>query len=149
MKLQHYSAAGPTNITYSEIENYCSIAKKLKDTYKQKEKFADANLENEFRKLIVKTNDELIIAKLSGGPLHSIFEKTILYLIQKNGALSTIELHGLIQEIHPDLCDDYEDRVINGVRFGKKWKHAVRTAQQHLKKKKLVDLESGRWQLLF
>ncbi|MGB9178477.1 MAG: hypothetical protein WCB68_04450, partial [Pyrinomonadaceae bacterium] len=54
-------------------------------------------------------------------------------------------LHNMIEVIHPDLCDNSIDRVIDGKRFGKKWKHAVRTAQQNLKKKGLIILDSGRW----
>ena len=46
-----------------------------------------------------------------------------------------------VAAIHPDLCDDSVDRVINGIHFGKKWKHAVRTAQQSLKNKGTIVLE--------
>jgi len=62
--------------------------------------------------------------------------------------MSTEELHPLIQEAFPDLCDDDIDRIIDGRHFGKKWKHAVRTAQQHLKKKGLIKLKGGEWQLM-
>jgi hypothetical protein len=51
------------------------------------------------------------------------------------------------QEIHPDLCDDDVDRVIHGVRFGRKWKHAVRTAQQQLKRNRSIELQDGQWAL--
>jgi hypothetical protein len=54
----------------------------------------------------------------------------------------------LIENIHPDLCDNTVDRVIDGKRFGKKWKHAVRTAQQQLKREGLVALSGGRWLLV-
>jgi hypothetical protein len=57
--------------------------------------------------------------------------------------MPTAELHPLIQRIHPDLCDDSVDRVIDGKHFGKKWKHAVRTAQQHLKKIGKVELRQN------
>lgn len=40
------------------------------------------------------------------------------------------------------------DRVIDGKRFGKKWKHAVRTAQQKLKRDGLVHLAEDQWQLV-
>jgi hypothetical protein len=62
--------------------------------------------------------------------------------------MPTTELHNHNQQIHPDLCDSTIDRVIDGKRYGKKWKHAVRTAQQHLKKKDLVVLKDGHWLLL-
>jgi hypothetical protein len=52
----------------------------------------------------------------------------------------------MIQEIHPDLCDDV-DRMIHGVRFGKNWKHAVRAAQQQLKRNGSIALQDGPWAL--
>lgn len=80
--------------------------------------------------------------------MHTVFGRTILYLLARYGPRTTIQLHPLVQAIHPDLCDDSVDRVIDGKRFGKKWKHAVRTAQQDLKKKGLVRLAEGRWMLV-
>ncbi|MGB9912717.1 MAG: hypothetical protein ACPLRO_05060 [Candidatus Kapaibacteriota bacterium] len=82
-----------------------------------------------------------------GKTINAIFSDTILYLLKKKGALSTEEIHPLIQTIHPDICDDSIDRVINGQHFGKKWKHLVRDAQQSLKKKGLIYLEEGKWKL--
>ena len=61
--------------------------------------------------------------------------------------MSTDELNPLIQKIHPDLCDDSVDRVIDGRHFGKKWKHAVRTAQQYLKRTEQIELHEGLWHL--
>ncbi len=79
--------------------------------------------------------------------IHSIFQDTIVYLLQKTGPLLTVEMQPLIQAIHPDICDDSIDRVINGQRFGKKWKHAVRNAQQSLKKNKVIFYDNTRWHL--
>jgi carbamoyl-phosphate synthase large subunit len=66
-------------------------------------------------------------------------------ILLRSGPRTTVDLHRMVQRIHPDICDDSIDRVIDGVHFGKKWKHYVRTAQQHLKKKDLVAHENGRW----
>jgi hypothetical protein len=79
--------------------------------------------------------------------INTIFSDTILYILKKKGPLSTNELHPLVQSIHPDICDDSIDRVINGQHFGKKWKHSVRNAQQSLKKKGLIYLEGGKWHI--
>jgi phosphatidylserine/phosphatidylglycerophosphate/cardiolipin synthase-like enzyme len=130
-----------------EIDNYCEVSEEIKELYKQKEKASKKEIEIKLRKAISKANDELIKIRLAEGSLHSVFEKTILYLLHKNGPLPTVAIHNLIEEIHPDLCDNSVDRVIDGARFGKKWKHAVRTAQQHLKKKGLADLINGNWTL--
>ena len=76
-----------------------------------------------------------------------IFAATILYLLRTKGPLTTQELHPLIQALHPELCDDAVERVINGVRFGKRWKHMVRNAQQYLKRTGQVvyDPRTRRW----
>src|ERR1035437_7063854 len=114
-------------INLEEINNYCEVSEEIKKLYKQKEKSVKSEIEIRFKKAIRKANDELIRARLSGGALHSVFERTILYLLQKHGPLPTSTIYNFIEEIHSDLCDN----SIDGVNFGKKWKHAARTAQQH------------------
>lgn len=59
-----------------------------------------------------------------------------------------MELHPLIQRLQPDLCDDSIDRVIEGVHFGKKWKHHVRSAQQFLKRQGRIRYDGARWHLV-
>ncbi len=91
---------------------------------------------------------EILKNRIKGGKtINSIFADTILYILKKKGPLSTEEMHPLIQALHPDICDDSIDRVINGQHFGKKWKHLVRNAQQFLKRKGLIYLKNGKWHL--
>ena len=82
-----------------------------------------------------------------GRTINGIFSETIVYLLEKHGALSTSDLNGRIERMHPDICDDTVDRVINGQHFGKKWKHLVRGAQQSLKRQNKIILEEGLWKL--
>ena len=89
----------------------------------------------------------LLRNRVRGRTVNAIFAETILYLLKTKGSLSTQELHPLIRDIHPDICDDNIDRVINGQHFGKKWKHLVRNAQQFLKRSGAIVLESGKWRL--
>lgn len=145
--LLNYASLGAIINSY-EIDNYCEISEEIKKLYKQREKSTNSNIEKKFRNALAKANDELIRSTLSGGALHSVFGKTMIYLLQKNGPLSTTLLHNLIEEIHPDLCNNSIDRIINGVHFGKKWKHAVRTSQQQLKRKSIIVLENGLWRLI-
>lgn len=145
--LLHYGNLGAL-INYDEIKTYCSISEEVKLLYRQKEKSARKDIENNFKIVLEKAETELIKAKIGVGTLHSVFEKTIYYLLQKNICLPTSSLNEQIAQIHPDLCNDEVDRVINGIHFGKKWKHAVRTAQQHLKKKRIIDLENGNWKII-
>lgn len=57
------------------------------------------------------------------------------------GPQPTSVIHERIRQMLPDFCDDTEDRIINGVHFGKKWKHNVRNAQQSLKSKGVIELD--------
>lgn len=138
-----YSELG-AKIDYQDLVTYCKASKEVKDIYVRKEK----SLTKKFREALQKANDTLIRASLAEGALHNVFEKTIKYLLKKNGPLTTHRLHNLIEEIHPDLCNNTIDRVIDGKSFGKKWKHAVRTAEQHLKRKDLIELVNGNWKLI-
>jgi hypothetical protein len=89
----------------------------------------------------------LLRLRLKEGAMHTIFADAILYLLDRYGPLQTPEVHQFVQRIYPDLCDDTVDRVIDGWHYGKRWKHAVSTAQQHLKRRGLVDYRDARWQL--
>ncbi len=78
-----------------------------------------------------------------------IFAETILFLLEHHGPLTTEELHPLVQELHPELCDDRVERIIRGIRFGKRWKHMVRNAQQYLKRRGYItyDATTRKWRL--
>ena len=70
-----------------------------------------------------------------------------MYLLKRFGPMRTMDLHPLVQTMHPDICDDTIDRVINGEHFGKKWKHFVRNAQQSLKKTGRIVFKENVWRL--
>jgi len=99
-----------------------------------------------FEERLEQTNIQLLRLRVSGSTAHSLYSETIKFLL-KQGPMRTSELHPLIQAIHPDLCDDTIDRTIDGVNFGKKWKHHVRSAQQHLKRQGEISFDGQRWSL--
>jgi hypothetical protein len=134
-------------INHKDIQNYCNLSEKVSEIYLKKEKSFNKEVEYQFNSAVVQANDELIKLKLISGKIHPVFEKTILYILNKYGALEQDTINGIIQEIHPDLCDNEVNRIINGVVFGKKWKHAARTAMQKLKKSEKVELINGKWNL--
>jgi hypothetical protein len=108
--------------------------------------------DTELARLLKKSADSLDFELLKnrikeGKTINAIFSDTILYILKKKGPLSTSELHPLIQSIHPDICDDSIDRVINEQHFGKKWKHSVRGAQVSLDRNGLIYLKDGKWRL--
>jgi hypothetical protein len=99
-----------------------------------------------FRKRLLETQEKVFRFRARGTSTHAIFCETIEYLLSK-GPLRTVELHPLVQRMHPDICDDHIDRVIDGLNFGKKWKHHVRTAQQALKRAHKIKFDGQKWYL--
>ena len=142
--IQDYSDLGAL-IDESRLSNYCDAAVEIGALYSKKQKVASGEIVRQFETKIGEMEGSLIRYKLEGGKIHPVFEKTILYLLKKHGPLETKDLHPLIAAIHPDFCDDSVERIIDGVTFGKKWKHAARTAQQKLRKKGLVEYDGRVW----
>ena len=142
-----YSQLGAV-ITSSRLDGFCKAAERARRAFRNKLSRATVSATQHFEEALRNAEDQLIRCRLAGGALHTVFANTILYLLKRHGPLATTSIHPLVETIHPDLCDNTVDRVIDGKRFGKKWKHAVRTAQQQLKKKRLIELVDGRWDLV-
>lgn len=134
-------------VSRERLAAYCAATARLQEFFKQQRRTVDASARRELARALQSAEDDLLRMRLAGGAMHTVFAKTIQYLLRVHGPLSTEELHPLVADLHPDLCDDNVDRVIDGRRFGKKWKHAVRTAQQQLKKQAIIRLQRGMWSL--
>lgn len=145
--LLKYASLGSL-VPFDMLQGIGEATRELKAIRKEADKTIQAKIgalieqSAEFAKL------ELLRVRARGKTTHGIFSDTIVYLIRQRGPLSTADLQPLIQQIHPDLCDDLVDRVIEGVHFGKKWKHHVRNAQLFLKRKKVIALDGERWSLV-
>jgi hypothetical protein len=64
---------------------------------------------------------------------HSIFVKTVLFLLQKHKRLTIVELYDFVKDIHPEMCDDsikYHNQ--------KRWKIEVRQALFFWRRKGMV-----------
>lgn len=134
-------------VNREQLSRYGRIAREVKAAYTRQTHRIDARLRRVFTEAVRRAEDELVRYRLEGGAMHTVFAKTILHLLKHNGPLATIHIHPLVQQLHPDLCDDTMDRVIDGKHFGKKWKHAVRTAQQQLKAAGRIEYRNGLWKL--
>ncbi len=145
--LREYGNLG-ASVSVEELDHIADVAATLKDKHSRQLKSARWSLRQEFENQLESVRESLM--QLRGKPgesANAIFARTILYLL-RNGSLTTREMHPLIQNIHPDLCDDDVERTINGVRFGKAWKHRVRGAQQSLKRNGWIEIIESRWQLI-
>jgi hypothetical protein len=142
--VEEYSGLGAP-ITTAVLESYSKAAMELRESFRRKELAVSSTLRREFQAR-VKSGDEILLRARVKEGVTRVFARTILFLLRA-GPVRTIELHPQIKRIHPDLCDDSVDRVIDGERFGKKWKHLVRTAQQILKREGLVEFDGTFWRL--
>lgn len=142
--LTRYASLGNT-VSLSTLMALAQATQELKAVRQKADQSIKAKLRTEFEQQVEGATFELLKARARGKTTHGIFCDTVLYLLEEKGPLPTTELHPLIQQIHPDLCDDAIDRVIDGVHFGKKWKHYVRMAQQALKRRGLVGFDGTRW----
>jgi phosphatidylserine/phosphatidylglycerophosphate/cardiolipin synthase-like enzyme len=146
--VEDYSRLGG-GVTTARLGELAERVVQLRGAVQREQRSIDEKLRLLSAELRRATEDELVRVHVSGRSAHAIFAETVLFLLARRN-MTTAELHHHIQDIHPDLCDDTTDRVIDGHHFGKLWKHQVRTSQQHLKKKGLVAYNSGdqTWRLL-
>jgi hypothetical protein len=142
-----YAGLG-AEVDIATLNEMCDLAVDARAAYKAQTASASRESTGRLRAVLKSASDTLVRARLAEGPVHTVFAKTIEFLLRRHGPLSTEAMHPMIQQMHPDLCDDTVDRVIDGKRFGKKWKHAARTAQQQLKKRGTIALINGAWALV-
>ncbi len=142
--VEEYSRLGAP-ITTALLKSYSEAARELRESFHRKERAVSSSVKREFQAR-VKFGDEILLRARVKEGVTRVFSRTILFLLRA-GPLRTVDLHPQIKRIHPDLCDDSVDRVIDGERFGKKWKHLVRTAQQILKRDGLVEFDGTFWRL--
>lgn len=126
---------------------YCGLAEEILENVQFERAAISKVAHRKLSNVLQRAEQSLIQARLKDGPLHTVFARTIEYVLARFGPMTTAQLHHHIHTLHPDLCDDSVDRVIDGKRYGKRWKHAVRTAQQQLKKKGKVSLAGTLWHL--
>ena len=145
--LREYGRLG-TEVSLTELGQLAEISETLRDRHARTLSSARASIRQEFETQLEVAHETL--RQLRGKPgetTNSIFTRTILYIL-RNGPIATRDIHPIIQGMHPDLCDDSADRVINGIHFGKEWKHRVRGAQVDLRRKSSIELVDGKWRLI-
>lgn len=141
--LRQYASLGAT-VSRQMLESLANIAADLKELRRQAERSVRQKFQAAFNQKLAAAKDELLSVRAEGKTTHRIFAETILYLLER-GPLRTVDMHPLVQQLHPDLCNDNEDRIINGVHFGKKWKHYVRTAQVYLRRQGVIYTDGTYW----
>ncbi len=142
--LQYASLGSPVDM--AQLDGFAAAVADLRVMREAAERSLRSRIRREFDRRLRQVEDALLRARAAGRTAHAIYADTILHLLRQ-GPMSTVEINRAIKRIHPDLCDDTIDRVIDGQHFGKKWKHAVRTAQAFLRRRGDIQREGGKWQL--
>ncbi len=142
-ELESYSRLGNV-LSAQSISELQGIADDLTVEYQRVQKSAATGLKRRFAAKLRSANYGFLQAQVGTRPAQSVFAEAILYALGA-APMSTVELHPKIQGLLPDLCDDSVELVINGQHFGKRWKHAVRNAQQYLKRTGQIVFDGKRW----
>lgn len=129
---ENYASLG-AKVSSLDIEALLDETQELKALLRRAEQSVRSQARRTFEARLAETRGRLLRQQARGRTTQSILSDTILFLLAR-GPLRTAELQPLVQRLQPDLCDDSIDRVIDGVHFGKRWKHHVRSAQQFLKR---------------
>ncbi len=143
--MEKYAELGAI-LPFEEVRRFGCAAAELRDLRREVEESGRKRLREELQHRLDAANLQLLRRRAHEETTNSIFAPTVLYILHE-GPMKTVDINRRVQSIHPDLCDDAIDRVIDGVHFGKKWKHYVRNAQQYLKRNGLIRREGRHWML--
>ena len=143
---ENYGSLGAA-VSVQDVAALAVETEHLKELFRRAQRSMRLRARRAFEEKLKSTHLRLLRHRAKGKTTHAIFSDTIRFLLAKR-PLRTDELHPLVHLLHPDLCDDSTDRVIDGVHFGKKWKHYVRNAQQYLKRSGEIRFDGVRWHLI-
>jgi hypothetical protein len=133
-------------LSVADITELSLETTELRTEYRESQRKTLREAGARFRSKVQMAEEKILGFRAKGKSNQSIFCETIEYVLS-NGPLRTAELQPLIKQIHPDLCNDSVDRVIDGVKFGRRWKHLVRSAQHALKVRGRISYDGERWRL--
>lgn len=145
--IESYARLGNV-LSNAELQSLLQVAQKLKNEYERLTKRGSRKLRADFNRTLRRAQTQFLSAQVGKRSAHDLFAEAILYVLSQGPPLSTKELHPRVQTFLPDLCDDTAELVINGQRFGKRWKHAVRNAQQSLKRSGKIAFDGQHWIIL-
>ncbi|MGI9298171.1 MAG: phospholipase D-like domain-containing protein [Gammaproteobacteria bacterium] len=127
-------------------EDLARLSAKVADAMQKQAAARKRRGEEELRAAVRAVDDECQTLQSGGYAPTVLFARAVRHLL-KDGAMTTRELQDGVLALYPGLCANGEDRIINGRRFGKLWKHHLRNAQQGLKKSGEVvyDKTTKKW----
>lgn len=129
-------------VTAVQLEQLHTQVENLRKEIQAEQETISRKIQTRLKEQERDVEDTLIRMRVKDRSVNSIFSETILYLLARK-PMTTEELHLLIKDIHPDICDDTLDRVIDGKHFGKLWKHQVRNSQVYLRRTGAIYYDKG------
>jgi len=144
--LEAYARVG-SPMTQELLSELAIVSRDLISEYNEVQRSAKTSIRRHFNQKLRKAKVEFLRAQVGTRSAHSLYSDAIVFVLSK-GPLQTAELHPRIQQLLPELCDDSVELIINGQRFGKRWKHAVRNAQQFLKRQGIISFDGQQWSLV-
>jgi hypothetical protein len=141
--LRLYAAFG-SPLSPRVIVDLEAVSDQLRTEYQAVERSAQTELRRTFSDALRRANHAFLSAQVGSRSAHGLFADAMLFLLGSR-PMGTRELHRELKGLLPDLCDDSQELVINGQRFGKRWKHVVRNAQTFLRRKRSIYLAGKEW----
>ena len=128
------------------IDRLISVEAELRDAEDELAKSATTAAQQRFNAIVNRAHPMLVGTQVGSRSANAVFGEAIRYVLS-NAPLAgapqkTPAIAREVQRLLPDLCGDDEELVINGHRFGKRWKHRLRNAQQHLLKNGVLAYDS-------
>lgn len=139
--LEAYARLG-SPIDRTTIGELAAIARDLLAARERLVTSAPAQESQAFDRKVKEASKRFVETQVGRRPANQVFGDAIA-LVLSEGAVPTAELAPRVQRLLPDLCDDSEELIINGERYGKAWKHRLRNAQQHLKRRGSITYDSA------
>ncbi len=130
--ISEYSTFG-SKVEKEKVDELSSVAKEVKEEYQEVIKPATSAIRKRFNETLKKADVKFTEALVGKKTAYSIFKEAVIYCLTKE-PLSTKDLQARVQFMLPDLCVDVE-LIINGQKFGKVWKHQVRTVLNDLRRR--------------
>lgn len=106
-------------MSVKQLSRISESSKILSETHSSVKSSAKSESEKELEWQLFVSGDSIKqLTGESGDTTASIFKMTLLH-VMKDRPLTTASIHKHMQNLHPDLCDDSEDRNVNGVYYRK------------------------------
>ncbi len=141
--LRSYARLG-SPVSPSILAQLADVAEELAAGFAAVQRSAARSARRRFNATLKQATTDFLRAQVGERSAGAVFAEAILYALRR-GPLTTAEINPAVQRLLPDLCDDSIELVINGERFGKRWKHQVRNAQQSLKRQGQIEFDGTRW----